>query len=66
VIQEFLSIGLCFVLYGIILLRVRGNLYRSSAGWRLRFVPASETWKLMVTRDAVDQSVLQTVYTLIW
>jgi hypothetical protein len=64
--QEFFSVAISFVLYGAILLRIRGNLFRSSEGWRLRFVPKGESWKLAVTRDSVDQAVLKAAYALMW
>jgi hypothetical protein len=64
--QEFISVALSFIIYGVLLLRIRGNLVRTSNGWRLRFVPSGESWKLAVTRDAVDEAVLKTAHALIW
>jgi hypothetical protein len=65
-LQEFLSIAVSFALYAVVLLRVRGNLIHTSAGWRLRFVAKGENWKLAVTRDAMDAAVLKTATALMW
>ncbi|KAJ3559165.1 hypothetical protein NM688_g503 [Phlebia brevispora] len=63
---EFLSAGLSFVLYIGILLRVRGNLIHSKEGWRLRFVPRAERWKLAINRDWLDSSMLTVAARLLW
>jgi hypothetical protein len=60
------SIALSFVMYAAVLLRVRGNLYQSSAGWRLRFVNKTEAWKLAASRDAVDVAAMRMVHALMW
>ena len=50
----------------VILLRVRGNLLRSSNGWHLRFVPRSERWVLAISRDWLDSSMIRVATSLVW
>lgn len=64
--QEFVSVGVSFILYVGILLRVRGNLIRRSDGWRLRFVPRSERWQLAINRDWLDSSAMCLAARMLW
>lgn len=66
ILQEFVSAGLSFALYTAVLLRVRGNLVRTSGKWTLRFVPHGERWRLAIRRDAVDNSMMQVATRMIW
>ncbi|KIP09900.1 hypothetical protein PHLGIDRAFT_101969 [Phlebiopsis gigantea 11061_1 CR5-6] len=63
---EFVSAGMSFILYIIILLRVRGNLVQRSDGWRLRFVPRSERWMLAINRDWLDSSSMCLAARMLW
>ncbi|RPD65650.1 hypothetical protein L226DRAFT_455538 [Lentinus tigrinus ALCF2SS1-7] len=63
---EFLSAGLSFCLYTAVLLRVRGNLVRTSGKWHLRFVPSGERWRLAIRRDAVDGCMMQVATRMVW
>ncbi|KAI9065656.1 hypothetical protein FKP32DRAFT_1590444 [Trametes sanguinea] len=63
---EFLSAGLSFVLYIAVLLRVRGNLVRTSGKWHLRFVPHGERWVLAIRRDAVDGYMMRVASRIVW
>jgi len=64
---SFISIGISFILYILVLLRVRGNLVRDRYHkWRLRFVGAGNEWKLAVTRDAIDNSMNKVAQKLVW
>ncbi|KAI0635295.1 hypothetical protein C8Q77DRAFT_1107253 [Trametes polyzona] len=63
---EFLSAGLSFFLYTAVLLRVRGNLTRTSGRWSLRFVPHGERWVLAIRRDAVDGHMMQVAARMVW
>lgn len=64
--QEFVSAGLSFALYTAVLLRVRGNLVRTSGKWTLRFVPHGERWRLAIRRDMVDSSMMQVAARMVW
>ncbi|EIW55449.1 uncharacterized protein TRAVEDRAFT_38715 [Trametes versicolor FP-101664 SS1] len=63
---EFLSAGLSFFLYAAVLLRVRGNLVKTSGRWCLRFVPHGERWVLAIRRDAVDGYMMHVVARMVW
>ncbi|KAM5531402.1 hypothetical protein V8D89_014926 [Ganoderma adspersum] len=63
---EFISAGLSFALYTAVLLRVRGNLVRTSGKWALRFVPHGERWRLAIRRDMVDSSMMQVAARMVW
>ncbi|KAL7284100.1 hypothetical protein ACG7TL_001380 [Trametes sanguinea] len=63
---EFVSAGLSFVLYIAVLLRVRGNLVRTSGKWHLRFVPHGERWILAIRRDAVDGYMMRVASRIVW
>lgn len=65
-VQEFLSAGLSFFLYAAVLLRVRGNLVKTSGRWSLRFVPHGERWVLAIRRDAVDGYMMHVVARMVW
>jgi hypothetical protein len=62
----FFAAGLTFVLYTIILLRVRGNLTKVDGKWKLQFLPSGESWKLSLSRDLLDMQVLNLVKRMIW
>ena len=64
--QEFVSAGLSFILYTAVLLRVRGNLVKTSGKWHLRFVPRGDRWRLAIRRDAVDESMMRVAARMIW
>ncbi|KAH9852511.1 hypothetical protein C2E23DRAFT_730877 [Lenzites betulinus] len=63
---EFLSAFLSFFLYTAVLLRVRGNLIRTSGRWSLRFVPHGERWVLAIRRDAVDGCMMHVAARTVW
>ncbi|KAI0746923.1 hypothetical protein C8Q80DRAFT_1105630 [Daedaleopsis nitida] len=63
---EYVSAGVSFVLYTAILLRVRGNLVRTSERWQLRFVPHGERWRLAIRRDVVDSSMMAVATRMVW
>jgi len=64
---SFLSIAFSFILYILVLLRVRGNLVRDRYhNWRLRFVGKGDEWKLAVTRDPIDNSMNRVAQKLVW
>jgi len=63
---EFVSAGVSFVLYTIILLRVRGNIIRSGGHYKLRLVPRGESWQLAIHRDIIDTSTLQVTARMVW
>jgi hypothetical protein len=63
---EYLSAGLCLVLYGAILLRVRGNLQHDEEGWALRFVPSRESWQLSFSRDLIDSYMMRLAHRMVW
>ncbi|KAL5498654.1 hypothetical protein ACEPAH_2009 [Sanghuangporus vaninii] len=56
---EFLSAGLGFILYALILLRVRGNLTKVNGRWRLRWIQRSQAWQLSFSRDMLDTAMLR-------
>jgi len=63
---EFLSAGVSFMLYTIILLRVRGNIIRVGGHYKLRFVPRGERWQLAIHRDFIDTSMLEVAARMVW
>ncbi|THH32565.1 hypothetical protein EUX98_g1608 [Antrodiella citrinella] len=63
---EFLSAGLSLIIYTIILLRVRGNLYKAKGVWFLRFVPRGESWQLAIQRDVIDASMVRIAARIVW
>jgi len=63
---EFLSAGLSFIIYSIIVLRVRGNLYTSKGVWLVRFLPRGESWQLAIQRDLIDTSMLRVAARMVW
>ncbi|KAI0053197.1 hypothetical protein FA95DRAFT_1568838 [Auriscalpium vulgare] len=64
---EWMSALFSFLLYTVILLRVRGNLVRKSSGrWSLLWVPRSESWQLSMTRDYLDSSMVRVVTVIVW
>ena len=64
--QEFMSAGLGFVLYTLVLLRVRGNLTQVEGKWRLRWIPSSDAWQLSFSRDYIDSSMLKVATSMVW
>lgn len=63
---EYVSAGGSFILYTIILLRVRGNLAVVQGKHVLRFVPRSERWQLSLGRDFIDSTMLGVAQRVIW
>ncbi|OCB89111.1 hypothetical protein A7U60_g3710 [Sanghuangporus baumii] len=63
---EFLSAGLGFVLYALILLRVRGNLMKVNGRWRLRWIQRSQAWQLSFSRDMLDTAMLRVATFMVW
>ncbi|KAH8097061.1 hypothetical protein BXZ70DRAFT_944134 [Cristinia sonorae] len=63
---ELLSAGLSTIIYSIIILRVRGNLYVSGGRWHVRFVPRGESWQLNMQRDLIDTSMLRVAAHMVW
>lgn len=63
---EYLSVGISFVLYIFILLRVRGNLILTEGKWRLRKVPVTESWKPCFTRDPTETKMLRMARMTVW
>jgi len=64
---EWMSAFFSFVLYATVLLRVRGNLSRDTAGkWSLRWVPSSESWQLGFARDYLDSSTFKMAANIVW
>ena len=64
--KEFLSAATSFVLYVIILLRMRGNIVYADDKWRLRLLPKGEGWKLALGRDLLDTSMLKAAKNMVW
>lgn len=65
-LQEFLSAGVGFVLYALVLLRVRGNLTSIGGRWRMRWIPRSQAWQLSIGRDMIDSAMLRVAANMIW
>jgi len=63
---EFLSAGLGFVLYALVLLRVRGNLTTVDGRWRLIWIARSQAWQLSIGRDMIDSAMLRVAANLVW
>ncbi|KAK7038876.1 hypothetical protein VNI00_010508 [Paramarasmius palmivorus] len=63
---EFLSACLSFILYCVILLRVRGNLVHNQGKWQLKFISSSESWRLGFARDLIDSSMLKLAQKMVW
>ncbi|KAK7046870.1 hypothetical protein R3P38DRAFT_2876296 [Favolaschia claudopus] len=63
---ELLSVFASSVLYTATLLRARGNVLRVEGRWKLRFLPAKESWKLEFARDFTDSASLRLVQHMIW
>ncbi|KAJ7322876.1 hypothetical protein DFH08DRAFT_352618 [Mycena albidolilacea] len=63
---ELLSMVLSFILYTVTLLRARGNLLKVDGRWKLRVLPAGESWKLEFGRDFTDSASLGLVRRMIW
>lgn len=61
-----MSAGFGFVLYSLVLLRVRGNLTQIEGKWRLRWIPSSDAWKLAFARDYIDSSMLKVATSMVW
>ena len=64
--KEFMSAGLGFILYTMVLLRVRGNLTKIDCHWRLRWIKRSEAWKLSISRDMLDTAMLRVAASMVW
>lgn len=64
---EWTSAFVSFVLYVIVLLRVRGNLVKDSEGrWFLRWVSRNESWQLAFARDYLDSCTIKMVAIVVW
>ncbi|KAG7097936.1 hypothetical protein E1B28_005247 [Marasmius oreades] len=63
---EFFSACLSFILYCIILLRVRGNLVHNMGEWRLKFISKDASWRLGFARDLIDSSMLKCAQRIVW
>ena len=56
-----------FVLYVVVLLRVRGNLIQDIAGtWSLRWIPRSQSWQLGFARDYLDSCLVKMAAIIVW
>jgi len=64
--QEFFSAGLSFILYSIVILRVRGNIIQSDGNWCLRVVPRGQSWQLSFGRDLIDSAMLKVAQNMVW
>lgn len=55
------------ILYGAIILRVRGNLVHTTDGkWNLQFVPSWDSWRLAVGRDLIDTAMMKYAQNMVW
>ncbi|KAF8906832.1 hypothetical protein CPB84DRAFT_1675345, partial [Gymnopilus junonius] len=64
---EFVSVATSFMLYILVLLRVRGNLVKDkNHKWHLRFIGRGNDWALAITRDTVDNSMNNVAQKLVW
>ncbi|KAJ7065970.1 hypothetical protein B0H15DRAFT_872476 [Mycena belliarum] len=63
---EYVSAVFCFILYTLMILRMRGNLICQDGRWTLRFLGAGQSWQLALQRDLIDSVMLQTVQKLVW
>ncbi|KAL0578768.1 hypothetical protein V5O48_003221 [Marasmius crinis-equi] len=63
---EFLAAALSFLLYSIILLRVRGNLVHNKGKWQLKFISKEDSWRLGFARDLIDSSMLKVAQRMVW
>ncbi|KAI0251895.1 hypothetical protein BJV78DRAFT_396611 [Lactifluus subvellereus] len=64
---EWTSAFFSFVLYMIVLLRVRGNLLQDSKGkWFLRWVSRGESWQLSFARDYLDSCTVKMAAIIVW
>jgi hypothetical protein len=65
--QYFLSAFISFILYTAVLLRVRGHLIKDDQNrWRLQLFGRGNEWKLPLTRDVVDDTMLRVVQMMVW
>ena len=64
--QMFLSSAISFILYSIILLRLRGSIYTVEGHWRIRWISTEESWRLKLTQDNVDTQIVKVVRILLW
>lgn len=64
--QMFLSSAISFILYFIILLRLRGNIYTMDGHWRIRWMSSEDGWRLKFTQDNVDGQIIRVVRILLW
>jgi len=63
---EFLSAGFGFMLYVLILLRVRGNLVIENGWLHFQWVSRSQAWQLSVGRDMIDSAMLRVAMSMVW
>jgi len=50
----FLSSAISFILYLILFLRLRGNIYTIGGHWEMRWMSSEDSWRLKLTQDNVD------------
>lgn len=62
----FACAGISFVIYGLVFLKMRGNLVGHGLNTRLKFIPRSESWKLKLSRDEIDRNMFGVVQTMVW
>ncbi|KAJ8087716.1 hypothetical protein PM082_006553 [Marasmius tenuissimus] len=63
---EFVAASLSFLLYCVILLRVRGNLVHNMGKWQLKFISKTESWRLGFARDLIDSAMLKLAQRMVW
>lgn len=66
--QFFFSAALSFVLYVLVFLRLRGNIYTTEGSRlpRFQWVSRAKAWKLQANRDAVDAHMTDVAKQMIW
>jgi len=66
VFQMFLSSAISFILYSIILLRLKGNIYTMGGHWRIRWMSSENSWRLKLTQDNIDGQIIRVIRILLW
>lgn len=62
----FISSAISFILYFIILLRLKGNIYTIEGHWRIRWISPMDSWRLKLVQDHVDAQILRVILILLW
>lgn len=62
----FISAAISFILYFIILLRLKGNIYTIEGHWRIRWISPKDSWRLTLAQDNVDAQILKVILILLW